>query len=306
MIPGIPYLGENHNEIIHDVLMRDIDSHRDFESLYDLMQESLKYDRLLIIDDEWTTWMNDITFNYRDKQVYIPYYKYMLYQANSDMVKNDNKGHLLYTGNTLLIRYDYEITKLVVDINNIAFVVYDRVCDEKQLWTVSSKLWTTRERFNINELYQLYIDSCYEQDDLMFNKHLGGYHYIMKSPDKAVNKERIIRELLSLNTYKDNKTPNEADYRDVRNFKYNEVVKHVGFRDTISLYRTRRLTFEVELYCMIRQNIPPCGDNTFCNEWKELGVSKEYIKFGENIKLIFKAYWLDKFKQIPKRTWSMI
>jgi hypothetical protein len=133
---------------------------------------------------------------------------------------------------------------------------------------------------------------------------MGGYHYINKSIKNFENREKKLRELEGMYDYDiDNRF--DTEYRDVRNYKYEEVIHTVGFRDTSELYKIRRLRFESLLYCILRDNCNP-KDEQFKKSWHRLGLDKEYIKYGDSIKLIFKSYWLDNYKAIKQKSWSRV
>ena len=58
------------------------------------------------------------------------------------------------------------------------------------------------DEIDFEKLYKLYVESSYNEDNFLVNKHSGGYHYIMRSPDnKFKNVERRLREESDLNNY---------------------------------------------------------------------------------------------------------
>lgn len=302
MIEGIPYFGDDNQSIWRNILESDIKFNIIENSLYDLVIRHINQKCVVVIDNKWLTWLNDITFNYRDKECYIPYYSFELFEIEDTNIRTDNKGHLIFDGDTLRIRYNYKLEKYSININNLSLIIYDLDTFEK--YEVHTDKWINEKEIDIDKLYNLYLDSCYMEDDFTINKHSGGYHYITKIVDRFFNKECYLRKELGLQHYN---IDNEIikDYRDVRNYKYTEVIKLSGFRDTIEIYKLRRLKFEAYLYCILRTNIKP-NKTKFKREWNRLGKSVDFIKYGDNIKLIIKSYWLNECKPISKKSWSRI
>lgn len=302
MIEGIPYFGDNNQSIWEDILKSSIKYNINENSLYDLVNKRINQKCVVVIDNKWLSWLNDITFNYRDKECYIPYYSFELFETTDTNIRTDNKGHLLFDGDTLKIRYNYKLEKYNIDINKLSLVIYDLATNEKYM--VHTDKWIDECEFSIDKLYELYLDSCYIEDDFIINKHTGGYHYIIKVVDKFFNKECYLRKELGLQHYSSESELSE-DYRDVRNYRYTEVIKLSGFRDTIETYKLRRLRFESYLYCVLRANLKP-NKAKFKQEWNKLGKSVDFIKYGDKIKLIFKSYWLNECKPISKKSWSRV
>ena len=303
MISGIPYFGEGTQSITENILKSKIEYSKNYNSLYDLILNHINEKIIVVIDNKWLTWLTDITFNYRDKECYIPYYSYKLHKLNNKSYKSNNKGHLILEDNALYIRHEYKYEKLYLDINNLSLVLFD--LDTMEKYEAKTNKWINEQYFDIDKLYNLYINSCYIEDDFNFNKHMGGYHYILRAPQGFKNREKNIREELNLQHF-NTLSIYDTDYRDVRNFKYEEVIQKEGLRNSIELYKIRRLKFESYLYCSLRQGLNPSNKN-FLIEWQRLLKGKDYIKYGNNIKLIFKNYWLNNSKQINnKKTWSRI
>ncbi|MBO5387125.1 MAG: hypothetical protein J6A59_03180, partial [Lachnospiraceae bacterium] len=180
MIQGIPYLGENTQELVEQILNKDLDYEEIYSSLYDLVMSYINKKIVVIIDNKWLTWFNDITFNYRNKECYIPYYSYKLHKIEDKLYRSNNKGHLILNNNTLHIRYEYKYEKLHINVDNLSLILLD--LDTMKKYKVETNKWISDTYFDIDKLYNLYVDSCYEEDDFNFNKHMGGYHYILRTP----------------------------------------------------------------------------------------------------------------------------
>lgn len=310
MIEGIPYFGEQTQEIAEDIIKELNNSTQikeiQYNSLYELIMLNINSRVLVIIDNKWFSWLNDIKFNYRDKECYIPYYSYELYTITDRNFRSNNKGHLILDSlNSLLsIRHSYKYHKQYITIKNgLELTLYN--LDTAELFKATTHKWieapastestestesTDEQEQILSKLYDLYIKNCYRDDDFMINKHQGGYHYINKNPKEFKNKERHYREQYGLETYTiDFKY--EQDYRDVRQYKYEDVVKEFGLINTLDSYRERRLKFEVYLYTNLRVG-------TLSN----LKFKHGFYKMGNNLKLIIKHYWLDNIDK-PNKTY---
>lgn len=288
MIHGIPYFGENTQEIIDEI--RNTTDYKEiaYKSLYDAIIDNINKKIIVVIDDVWLTWLNDILFNYRDKECYIPYFTYDIFEIKEPNIYSNNKGHLILKDNSLFIRYKYTYNKFNININNLKLRCIN--IDTMESFIISTNSWIKDETIDFDKLYKLYVESSYKDDDFDYNKHSGGYHYIDRAPRQFKNRENELRQQYNLIAY----NPAQAfdtEYRDVRNFKYNEVIQKYGMLDSIDLYRERRLRFESYLYCCIRQGLL---DN--------LEFRKGIYKYGDTIKLIIKDYWILN-KDRPNKTW---
>lgn len=290
MISGIPYFGENTQSLYKMIKNFNFSNSniKTYKSLYSALESLINRRIIVIIDNKWLTWLNDIIFNYRDKCCYLPYFSYKKHIVNDKEYHNDNKGHLIISDGALHIRYEYKYAKLSIDGNNLLLNCVD--IDTFEHFVLSTHKWIDETECNFDKLYNLYLESAYTENDYNINKHAGGYHYIDRSPKQFKNKEKVIREQLGLSSYSlDNII--DADYRDVRNFKYNEIIQKHGMLQSVELYRERRLRFESYLYCCIRQGL-----------LDSLEFRKGIYKYGDTIKLIIKDYWiLDKDR--PNKTW---
>ena len=75
--------------------------------------------------------------------------------------------------------------------------------------------------------------------------------------------------------------------------------------DTIDSYKNRRLKFDSYLYCILRADIPS-NDSYFNDEISKLKKGKHVIKYGENIKLLFKDYWFNNIEIKKYQTWMRL
>ena len=68
-LDGIPYLGENTYEIEETIKNSVIQYEKDYESLYELINNEVTTNKLVVIDDNNSTFLSylrDIRFNYRE------------------------------------------------------------------------------------------------------------------------------------------------------------------------------------------------------------------------------------------------
>lgn len=290
MIAGIPYFGEQTQEITERILIK-ISSNtteKKYSSLYELIQSNIDKRIIVVIDNKWFSWLNDIMFNYRDRECYIPYYTFKTYQIPNRTFKTNGKGHLILNGDTLTIRHEYNYKKLNIQPEDIKLQCIN--IDTQESFTATTDKWITDTSIDLEKLYKLYIENSYKDDDFLSNKHAGGYHYIDRQPRGFRNREKKLREQYDLYEYSSDFCYN-SDYRDVRQYKYEEVISKYGLLDNIDLYRERRLRFESYLYCCLRQGL-----------LNELQFRNHIYKVGKEIKLIIKDYWLDNIDK-PNKTY---
>lgn len=290
MIKGIPYFGEQTQEIVDSILNIDTDIiyEKKYDSLYDLILSNIDKHIIVVIDNKWLTWLNDIVFNYRDKECYIPYYTYKEQLITDRTFRTNNKGHLILDGDNIRVRYEYSYHKLNITVDNLALDCVD--IDTQERLIVRTNNWINEAAVDFDKLHKLYVESSYKDDDFIMNKHAGGYHYITLSPKEFVNRERKLREQYNLSDYSED-FYYIKDYRDVRQYKYEEVIRINGLLDNIELYRERRLKFESYLYCCLRKGL-----------FNNIQFKKHIYKVGKEIKLIIKDYWLDNIDK-PNKTY---
>ena len=290
MIKGIPYFGEQTQEIVDSILNIDTDIiyEKKYDSLYDLILSNIDKHIIVVIDNKWLTWLNDIVFNYRDRECYIPYYTYKEQLITDRTFRTNNKGHLILDGDNIRVRYEYSYHKLNITVDNLALDCVD--IDTQERLIVRTNNWINEAAVDFDKLHKLYVESSYKDDDFIMNKHAGGYHYITLSPKEFVNRERKLREQYDLSDYSED-FYYIKDYRDVRQYKYEEVIKLNGLLDNIELYRERRLRFESYLYCCLRAGL-----------FNNIQFKKHIYKVGKEIKLIIKDYWLDNIDK-PNKTY---
>ena len=304
---GIPYFGENTQEIEEHIKSLDITDSISYKSLYDLIQSEKSDSKLVVIKEDtnaYFTYLRDIKFNYRDKEVFIPYYSYNT-QEIDDIYRKKYKGHILKSDYGIIVRYNYELRKKNLNLEDNSLILYNFT--EDKLYTVKFEAWFSEDKFSIQNLYQLYIEYCGNYEDYTIFKHVEGYHYISKSIPGKVNHERELRKLNSLSDYSSTDNAINLNYRDVRNLSQSEYEAKIGINFSNKPYWERLLDFESMLFCILRSEATP-DDEKFAEIYARLGKNKQIVKYGNTIKLIFKDYWLNDFNAAvyQRKTWSRI
>lgn len=281
MIKGIPYFGENTQEIYKSIIEKNKKDAqiKTYDSLYDIITENIDKKIIVIIDNKWLSWLNDIKFNYKEDELYIPYFEYELFETDKDNFRGNNKGHLININGTLYLRYNYFFKKYSINIDNLSLYCVD--IDTMQYYILKTNKWILDDKLCMDKLYKLYSQACFKSDDFILNKHSGGYHYINSSTKQYKNKEKHYRIEYNLLNYINYREEDFNDYRDVREYKYEQVVTELGMIDTGRLYRERRLLFESYLYCCIKAGL-----------FNDVQFKHGRYKLGKNIVLILKEYWL--------------
>ena len=291
MIKGIPYFKENNAEIHNRIFTSTIENHSKI-TMYDLSRLILK-DRknyVVILDDFFLTWLDDIAFDYTDKLCFLPYYTFSTVQTdkvfnetakNTDHLYCDEKGRVI-------LRYDFKLELKFINIGtklNIYSIKDGSITEYKITEYIN-------EVFYLSEVYNRYKTACYFDEFTEKTEFEGGYTYIAKTVQGFINHEHKLRLQLGYLDFADDRIL--EDYRDVRCYKYLECAEH--FRKvnmTNDLYKYRRLDFESYLYTQLRKDKMPVDNK----EWKELGESKQFIKFKDDVPFFIKYYWLNGYEK---------
>ena len=295
---SIPYLGTENNNIIEYVLNKKLDSKIE-TNLYDLINNKDIHSMLVVINGKWLVWLDDIRCNYRDKKCYIPYWKYDIIPLDKNLVKRDIFQYLICKDDTFYLRYNYTYEELKIELGT-DIVIYNTKTEKKNSFKI--KEYLNEKEWSIEKLYKLYIDSSYYDENLLEYKDKGRY-FIDKFSTKLGNRELRLRSNLALNTFKNNNhLDKDKDYRDVRNYKLEEIYIKYGMIDSTENYKSRRLKFDSYLYCIMRSN-KNCSNKEFNNKFTKLSTDTDIIKYGDKLKLIFKGYWKNDINIKNNKTW---
>lgn len=272
-----------------EILSMSIEEHKEYETMSDLISAETASRTIVIIDNQWFSWLHDIRFNYRDSSVGLPYYMYELLDLGPIGNQSLNKGHILIdkTTDTWLLRYNYDLKMMPVTINQ-KLILFN--LDTHKKYSVSAKAWY-KDTFNLEELYTIYLMSAYDDFDELLEKHLGGYHYINRQFKGFRNVEWNKRKALELPNFKENQLV-LRDYRDVRQYRKEELFGN-SIHNTVLSYKIRRLKFDCLLCCIIKHG-SRTTDKEFNDRYEKLKAQScilSYKPYYNAPPLIFKSYW---------------
>ena len=309
VLEGIPYFGEESLEIEEKIRKSTVVDTIVYSDMLEMLNNEVTENKLVIIKEnntEYFTYLRDIRFNYRDKKAFIPYFTYKVHEIDKGKLRSNYKGHILLNDNTICIRYEYKFNKLDINLVNTTLTVYDVDTDKK--YNITFKRWFNRQEFDMDVLYDLYLNSCVTDEDYRLVKHTEGYHLITKTIPGIKNKERELRKIYNLNDYDNESIPMKIlNYRDVRNYRLEEYTKIKGFAQLDESYWKRILAFESFLFCILQTGATPIGE--IKEAWEKLKTTSRILKYGDGIKLIIKDYWVKEDAEHSKnklKTWSRI
>lgn len=298
--------------------------------LLDLVTQLNEKTSLVVIDNTYLTWLEDIEFDYMRHRCYIPYMAYSLYNQNvkRDIDRNQGYNHIDYIekpdgdiGNNdnnsgafkdnhiiqyARIRYNFEYLTRDIQIGD-SLIIFD--LDSNEFCRYIIKSWINHpaesrvDIFSLKMLYELYKGYSFYDMETEFSRHESGYTYINFNGKAFKNTENTLRQSFGLKTWKE--LPIENDHRDVRVYKYFDYINRVG-QDSIQtfgekLFKYRRLAFESYLFCHIMQRSVPAD---YIDEWDKLGKSLYYIKTGDkHLPLFVKAEWKLDNELASNQTW---
>lgn len=302
-LDGPVFLGEDTQELLDQILQKEIDKHIEM-SIYSFIQEYGNEDNLVIVDNLWFSYIRDIRFDYFNKSIFVPYYSYETNIIDKKPKKKD--GHLFVdkeTGN-IIVRYNYRLERKQVCVDS-SLIIYDFERTEK-IEITFNKYTESNFEFSLEKVYNLYLDSCYMEKATVLDKHTGGYHVVGKDIKRFNDREEKYRKLYRLNTFKSDHSQEMLNYRDVRQFKREEVFKKVGVREEEAPYWKRILDFESYIFCVFKSGKFPI-ESEHIERFKSLGVTSDYMKYGDKeIKLILKGYWKIDGKLLKRKSWSRL
>lgn len=305
-LEGIPYFGDNTLDIEKQIKEAEICHTKVYDDMWELIQNEATENKVVVIADDsncWLSYLRDIRFNYRDKLVFIPYFTYDIHSVDRGRIKSNYKGHIVLNEDTIDIRYNYKFNILDINEMNKIITLYD--LDTNKKYNVTFKKWLDKQEFDIEYLYNLYLNSCIDEEDYRLVKHTEGYHLINKKINGVKNKEKELREAYGL-SHRDYSGVDMSilNYRDVRNYTSDQYIAIKGIPLLDISYWKRILDFECLIFCILIDNIKPAGK--IRDDWDKLGKTRRIIKYGKDIKLIIKDYWVSNKSNNTNKTWSRI
>lgn len=295
MLRGIPYFYENNNEVYRYLIEKEvsdkIEENTDIKetSILDLINWTLNNDinTAIIIDNTFISFIRDIQFNYANHIIEIPY---MRYEVDTVESKTTNKHIIRKSSKEVYVRYNYEYAKHQIKIGDTLKIL--SISDEKiNISQIKLTSYTgSLAEASTEKLLELYHNYCYQDDDYRITKHLEGYTYITKDFINVKNKENYLRKSFNLPTYKDDVHPKEIDYRDVREYRADQLMKDTALwlnSSSSEPYQIRRLRFESYLYCVLAEHLNFKEEDIY----SKLQHKKIY-KIGTEKPLILKNYWI--------------
>lgn len=313
---GVPYFGEETYrklEALQDRQPEEINplKLRGVTDIHTLFRHLLKNEYLFIINHpntnrQFASWCWDIRFNYRDREIFIPYYSYntFLHKAIERDLSNtylniytleDNKKYIS-------VRYAFEMNKFVVDNRKECYRtesirVYHPTTDNYYQLNISNLPYYAESIFSVHELLRRHTNYKFllSEFDLTSKEH----QYLDFNYKKS--REKSIRTKEGFKTYSDNFT--DLNYQDIRTYVVSPFSDEANEMTTDDDYVTRVYDFESYLYCLFAQQSEPY-EPEFKQLWLDLGSKKRFITLGETYPLTLKYYYTDKHHNFKKLTYE--
>lgn len=279
--------------------------------LHTLFRYLMKNEYLFIIEHPnthrlFTSWCWDIRFNYRDREVFIPYYSYetFLHQAIERDLSNpyltiskaDNKKK------HIAVRHNFEMNKLIIDNEKEGYrhknvCVYQPSTDSYLQIDIQSLPYLSENTFSVYELLRRHTNYKFMLSE--FDLTSKDHHYLDFNSKKS--REKRIRERQGFKTYSNNYI--NLNYQDIRTYVVNPFSDEARQMTTDEDYVTRVYDFESYLYCLFAQHAEPL-ELEFKQLWSSLGVTKRFITLGDTYPLTLKYYYTDKQHTFKKLTYE--
>lgn len=254
-------------------------------------------------DNIYTSWCRDIRFNYRDRQVFIPYYTHEVFEYEATEKDKNNPFLDVTSDNILNVRYNFELKKYVIMDDNIDYSL-DSIAvyswEEEKVYRISLKglNYLDIESFSMLELSARYDTYAYIISDDLVDNTWKSYLPIRK---KINRRERSIRSKFSLPTYTENYL--DMNYVDVRRYEVDAFSPEVEGLPITKPNWLKAYEFEAYLYSIFAQGLDPIEEE-YKKPFKELGVTRRHLTIVGRKPLILKYYYTNK-KQIRKKTYEM-
>lgn len=260
-------------------------------NLYEVVERLLMNNALVECGGE-LMYVDEICFDYKNKQIYVPYIKCKYAEIPDKYFNRYDTQGLTKKYNGYRIAYKNERAKYVIYengkylIDRLYVVVNIKGKMYKKGVDISNLPLCSREDKDASDLFNRYVQYCYgivdETDYDIF--------YPYKKSKLSKIEQSIIKEL-GLEYYGEYLA---EEYRDVRMYEYSKVESLMGY-DRIGSeqdFNIRRFKFEAELMTRIQEKV-------YWKHWTKGSIEKilsgvdYFCKHKENgISLIFKREWL--------------
>jgi hypothetical protein len=270
--------------------------------MYSLFLALAHLDFLFVIEDEGTlvTWCRDVRFNYRDRFIFVPYYKYetaeyILSNHFKDMSKID-----LIEEDIANVRHNFELCSFILDDRRTgsrvdSIMLYDYENKVKYTLSIKDVPYFSGSEFSLLDLYDRYINSAYMASDL---RDFYWEKYTRIDNKYKNNREHILRKRLELKAYSENYK--EIAYTDVRQYTYEELKESSLVPDNEISYWLRILEFEAYLYCVFAAGVT-VSEEYYKGEFDMLGKTLRFLPCSKNGKcLVLKHYYKDDIRMRVK------
>ena len=271
--------------------------------IFNVFYHLAKSDYIFLIDN-YTSWCRDIKFNYRDKAIYIPYYKYEEKMVNSRKVHK----HLdTVAPERVNVRYNFDlcfkpifigkelITKEIKVFDREAIKVYTINLENRQFYS---------DIFSISTLYKYYLNASYFDEAWDAIDFTNKYHWIKSC--KGENYEYALRANNHLPHIKEHTRESDniknklLNFTDIRLYSLETIQTMYNFNLDVEMqYWERKFLFDAYLLTnMLQEN--EFVEEAYNKQLKKLGKSLDYFKYDEsNFPMYLKHYY--KVQDFRKR-----
>ena len=313
---GLPYFGDDTVAQLTSLQDREpkVINPQDLEGVTDLhtlFRHLLKNEYLFIIEHPSTqrlfaTWCWDIRFNYRDREVFIPYYSYKTF-LHKAIERDLTNPHLIITTlednkKYIAVRYFYTMNKLIIDNRKEGYkrqniCVYQPSTDTYLQIDIEKLPYLLHNVFSVSDLLNRHTNYKFQLSEFDVTSKDAYYTSI----NKKNNREKSIRSKEGFSTYSDDFMG--INYQDIRTFVINPFSDEAQQMTSDEDYVTRVYDFESYLYCLFAQQAEP-SDEHHKKLWVELGTKKRFITLGETYPLTLKYYYTDKPHTFKRLTYE--
>lgn len=313
---GLPHYGDETVATLNSLQNRqpkvaDPLSFETVTDLHTLFRYLLKNEFLFIIKHPnthrlFTSWCWDIRFNYRDREVFIPYYSYetFLHQAIERDLSNPYLSIINIGGSKaqIEVRHNFKMNKLILDDRKVDYrrkniCVYQPSTGIYLKLSLESLPYLSHNEFSMYDLLRRHTNYKFLLSE--FDLTSKDRYYLNINSKKS--REKRIRESRGFKTYSDNYT--DLNYQDIRTYVVSPFSDEARQMTTDEDYVTRVYDFESYLYCLFACQAEPTEPD-FKQLWRELGVRKRFISLGGTYPLTLKYYYTDKPRNFKKLTYE--